>query len=439
MNIKTIRASMLLASMVMVTPALATNGYFGHGYGTKNKGLAGAGAALPQDAMIAATNPAGLVFVGERLDLGLAVFSPMRSYEVGGLTAMPVMPPEFPLAEGKVDSDSEYFVIPHFAGNWMLDKDASLGIAVYGNGGMNTDYPGSASGGMGTFYAGPAGVNLEQLFINGSYARKLSGTSSFGISAVFAYQRFKATGLASFGANGLSVDATKLSDNGTDTSTGLGFKLGWQGELLDNLTLAASYQSEMKMTEFEDYSGLFAEGGDFDIPASWTLGLAYQLSSSDVLVFDVQQIFYSDVAAVANPVMPALGLCMQPPFGAGDAGRCLGADNGPGFGWEDMTVYKLGYQWAVSSMPGYLWRAGYSYGEQPIPESEVMFNILAPGVMEQHFTLGMSKSLDDSELTLALMYSPETTVRGINPTVASSNQQIQLQMSQWELELSYSW
>ena len=34
--------------------AAATNGYFAHGYGTKNKGLAGGGVALPQDSMIAA-------------------------------------------------------------------------------------------------------------------------------------------------------------------------------------------------------------------------------------------------------------------------------------------------------------------------------------------------------------------------------------------------
>ena len=57
-------------------PVFATNGYFAHGYGTKNKALAGAGVALPQDAMIAATNPAGMVWVGERLDVGLAIFSP---------------------------------------------------------------------------------------------------------------------------------------------------------------------------------------------------------------------------------------------------------------------------------------------------------------------------------------------------------------------------
>lgn len=439
MKIKCMQVVAWLAAVVMVAPAMATNGYFGFGYGTKSKGLAGAGVALPQDAMAAASNPAGMVFVGDRIDVGLALFSPSRSYEVGALSANPMVPPEFPLAAGKVKSDNEYYLIPHFGWNWMLNPNASLGVSVYGNGGMNTEYPASASGGMGTFYAGQAGVDLEQLFINTAYARKIGDNSSLGVSAIFAYQRFKATGLAAFGANGLSVDANRLTNRGTDSSTGFGFKLGWQGEVFDNLTLAASYQSEIKMSEFDDYAGLFAEGGDFDIPSSWTLGLAYGLTPGDRLVFDVQRINYSDIAAVANPIMPALGLCMAPPFGAGDASRCLGANNGPGFGWDDMTIYKLGYQWQLASLPHYTWRVGYSYGDQPVPESEVMFNILAPGVIEQHFTLGVTRVSGDNELSVALMYAPETRVTGLNPTMMTSAQTITLAMSQWELELSYSW
>ncbi len=51
--------------------AFATNGYFQHGYGLKAKGMAGVGIALPQDALAAATNPAGMVAVGSRIDFGV--------------------------------------------------------------------------------------------------------------------------------------------------------------------------------------------------------------------------------------------------------------------------------------------------------------------------------------------------------------------------------
>ena len=41
---------------MLATPALATDGYFSHGYGTHYKGIAGAGAALHLDSLAAATN-----------------------------------------------------------------------------------------------------------------------------------------------------------------------------------------------------------------------------------------------------------------------------------------------------------------------------------------------------------------------------------------------
>ena len=87
------RLSRILATTVLLaaapSAALATNGYFSHGYGTKNAGMAGAGTALAQDSIAAATNPAGMAFVGSRVDGGLEVFSPRRRYGVEG----GVMPP----------------------------------------------------------------------------------------------------------------------------------------------------------------------------------------------------------------------------------------------------------------------------------------------------------------------------------------------------------
>jgi len=438
MKINIRQLSAFVVCVVVASPVFATNGYFAHGYGTKNKALVGAGVALPQDAMIAATNPAGMVFVGDRIDLGAALFSPSpRSYEASSLTAPPTVPPEFPLAAEKVESDSDYFIIPHFAKNWVYDPNSTMGITVYGNGGMNTDYPGSAAGGAGTFYGGPAGVNLEQLFINGSYSRKINATSAFGVSLILAYQRFEATGLSQFAA--YSTDSAHVSDNGVDASTGYGLKLGWQGDVAPGFTLAASYQTEMDMSEFDDYAGLFAEDGDFDIPATWTVGLAYAVDANSKLVFDVQKIMYSKIASVGNPMSYLVGPSNS--CATANANRCLGGSDGAGFGWEDMTIYKIAYQWTMPSMAGYTWRAGYSKGDQPIPDTEVMFNILAPAVIEQHITFGFTKDLGGNrEFNFAFMYALENDVTGRNPTVGSgTGQEIKLQMREWELEASYSW
>ena len=53
-----------LAIVLAATPALATDGYFSHGYGTHYKGMAGAGVALHLDSLAAATNPAAMAFLG---------------------------------------------------------------------------------------------------------------------------------------------------------------------------------------------------------------------------------------------------------------------------------------------------------------------------------------------------------------------------------------
>ncbi len=412
----------IAAGVALPTSAFATTGYFSHGYGTKSKGLAGAGAALALDSMAAATNPAGMVNVGDRLDVGLALFSPIREYTVSGTApAGPPLAGQFPLIPGTVESDKELFFIPHFGYNKMLDANSSIGVTVYGNGGMNTMYRSEDTPmGIGTYGAGTAGVDLNQVFLAGTYARKLTPAVSVGVTPIIAYQWFKAYGVGSFA--GMSSDQANLSERGYDDSFGYGARLGVMSEVIPGLTLGASYQTKIAMEEFDKYKGLFAEQGDFDIPSTWTIGAAFKINPQNLVTFDIQEIKYTDVAAVSNPMLPNM---MTSP---------LGSDNGPGFGWEDIMVYKLGYQFAMS--PTMTWRVGYSQNDQPIPSSEVLFNILAPGVMEQHYTAGFTYNVNPkSELDVAVMYAPEETVSGPNPTFPGQN--IDLSMKQWEIEVNW--
>jgi long-chain fatty acid transport protein len=58
------------AAMFFSSIARGTNGYLMDGYGVKSQGVVGVGIALPQDALAAATNPAGMAVVGNRSDVG---------------------------------------------------------------------------------------------------------------------------------------------------------------------------------------------------------------------------------------------------------------------------------------------------------------------------------------------------------------------------------
>src|ERR1035438_5403943 len=75
---------LLALIMLLAIPASATDGYFSTGYGIKQVGQGGAGIAFPQDSLAAATNPAGMVFLGDRFDVGLTWFRPIRGSSISG-------------------------------------------------------------------------------------------------------------------------------------------------------------------------------------------------------------------------------------------------------------------------------------------------------------------------------------------------------------------
>ncbi len=406
------------AMIFLAASVFATNGYFSHGYGAKSKGMAGAGTAMVFGTLDSVSNPAALVFLGKQVDFGLAAFMPKREFTVTGNPSM--YPGTFPLTPGTVESDSNLFLMPHVGANFMLNENTSFGIAAYGNGGMNTNYDASV------FYGtSPTGVNLMQMFVDFTLSRKLAENHSIGITAIVAYQMFKAEGLQAF--SNFSSNAAALTNNDTDGSFGFGFRVGYMGQFSKYFTIGASYQTKMSMGEFKDYAGLFAQEGDFDIPATFNVGIAIHPSESFSLAFDVQHIQYSKIKSIANVLNPMNFY----------QGILLGMEEGAGFGWEDMTIFKTGIQWKTNA--NFTLRAGFSTGKQPIPSSEVLFNILAPGVIEQHITLGGTFTLqNDNQLTFYFSHAFSKTVDGPNPMEAPGQQMIQLKMNQMEFGIEYS-
>lgn len=411
-------ASLAVAAglFVAASPALATNGYFAHGYGTHYKAMAGAGVALHLDSLAPATNPAAMAFLAPRFDVSFSVFNPNRSYTVTGSPSG--YPGTFGLTPGRVESDSRFFPVPGLGASWRAGENGAFGLALYGNGGMNTDWP------TGTFYAGAStGVNLSQMFVAPTYAVRLGGRHALGLTAIGAMQWFKIDGVSSFAP--FSSAPTKLSDNGNSYGFGAGARVGYLGEWSRYFSVGASYQTKVWMSDFEDYAGLFAEQGGFDVPANWVAGVAIKPTEDLDIAVDVQQVLYSGVASVGNSLLPNL---TQAP---------LGSASGAGFGWQDMTTVKVGAQ--LRTAGDWTWRAGYSYGRQPIRSSEVLFNILAPGVMEQHVTLGFSKLIGATqEISLAIMRAFPHGVSGGNPLEVPGLQSIELKMDQWDFELSWS-
>jgi long-chain fatty acid transport protein len=405
------RLSLLIATGLLTAPAMATNGYFADGYGTQHKGLAGAGAALALSSLSTATNPASAAFLGDELELDLAYFNPNRDYQVSGKPSG--YPGTFGLTPGQVNSRSSAFLEPSLGANWRPTERSAFNLALYGNGGMNTNYHSP------TFGSSPTGVNLVQVFLAPTYAFKVTEHQAFGVTPLLAYQQIKVYGLGAFAS--YSADGADLSDRGTDTATGLGLRVGYQGELGPRLRLGASYQTRTTFSDFKKYQGLFAKQGNFDIPSSWTLGAAVRAGAGVTFVLDVQRINYSEVDSTGNPLLPNLETA------------ALGSNGGAGFGWRNVTVYKFGTQWQAT--PLWTLRAGYSNGQQPIPSSQVLFNILAPAVIEQHFAVGATRRIGTRwDTSLAVTRALSHSVTGPNPLEAPGQQTITLRMDEWDVE-----
>ncbi|WP_316367056.1 OmpP1/FadL family transporter [Candidatus Thiodiazotropha sp. CDECU1] len=397
----------------------ATNGYFSHGIGTKSKSMAGAGVSLGEDAASGALNPANLVLVGGRLELGGSLFLPDRGFRANNDATGPVQ-----IAPMTYDSENSLFLIPQFAYSRQLDEDRAIGVALVMNG-LNTEYddeifryfqrPGWEA-------TSPTGVDLYQMVLHLPYSHRVSDRLALGIAPILALQAFRAKGLNPFGAVSLYPD--DVTNNGFDYSRGLGLSLGVNFRPVDRIALGLSVQSRLRMSEFDDYRGLFAEHGDFDIPATFQVGASFRLSDGLELALDYQRIYYSNIASVGNPNDIPL---MTP---------ILGADDGIGGGWRDARVFKAGIRWQYD--PQTVLRAGYSHGNQIIPPNQALLNILAPAVGRDHYTVGFSRQLSkEHEVSLSLMYSPREELKGTNPN--TSGQTGTLYMEQTELEISYAW
>ena len=141
-NINWFTVAAVTVGLSMAGNAFATNGYFTHGNGTKNKAMAGSGIALPEDAIDVTNNPAVAPFVGDQLIVGAALFSPIRKYQTTDSLANG-QGGAFTIGPNRIESDSNYHVIPHIAKTWQRDNGTAWALSFYGRGGMNTEWSGN--------------------------------------------------------------------------------------------------------------------------------------------------------------------------------------------------------------------------------------------------------------------------------------------------------
>jgi long-chain fatty acid transport protein len=450
-----------MISIALVIPTHATVGYFQLGHGSLSNAMSGATIAFVRDSIAVAVNPSGLHFIEEGLDLSLMGFMPERG---GELDTFGIFGEAY-----SSTSENPFFLAPNVGGAWRINRRWVVGFSLYSSGGMNTEYKtnlyhqsfaaptalfSAAVAGANGFEVngeehkfveasflnasntGTLGVNLEQAVLAPSIAYKMNDQLSLGFSMLVGFQRFSAQGLGDFVS--FSTSPLQLSDRGPDYSAGVGARVGVTYTPLKRLSMGAVASSKIYMSPFEKYSGLFAGRGDFDVPSHFGLGLAAELLRGFTLSVDLTHINYEGVSSVSNPgpdadlLLSGFNTALENGLRAGrssarvavneGARYPLGSDQGYGFGWDNIWVFKSGVHYQLNET----WQlmGGYAYGQDPVADEQALFNLIAPAVVQHHVSLGVSTLLAKRhQVTLTWQRAFEGEVSQVykaSPSVAES-------------------
>lgn len=484
-----VRAARLAVGGILLFPlaVAAANGMNAPGTGAVQLGMAGAGTALASDASATLRNPAAGAWLGNSRTAELGIAIPDGGYAAGPRGASATLG-LLDLEPGRNTSIQGVFPVPSFAQNWRLDDQSAVGwgIAVSGlkslsEGGSATlarnlpffearcdgDFGGGNPLSGATDQSGlcgrtgaALGVNLVQILVSAHWAWRPVPTISVGLAPVLAAQQFEMRGLGAFAT--FSNFPGNTTDRGADHSYGGGARVGMLWEVRPGLGIGAAYQSRLYQTEFDRYHGAII-GGSLDFAPTINVGLQWHALTGHRLFLDYEQIRYGDIKPLARRVEPQrfTDECLVPRLIGRILGNtpaldaCLGGESGPGFGWDTVQVYKVGYQ---GQRGPFTWRAGYSWGGNPERRDQVLPATLAPGITDRHAALGLSFKLSSRlQLDWALIHAIENRVRDLNtlssvtPTLFGGqllsfdagaddgDQFIENHLSVWQTQFSLTW
>ena len=353
-------------------PVYANYGSMLTGNGPSSNGIAGTSIAFPQDTTAAADNPAGMAFVGSRLDVfGLLVVG------AGDVTS------------GSTANHLYSRIIkpaPGLGANWDISPQWTAGVAVYG-------------AGIGTYYGGPIApvpgaskASSSLLVVNTAptVTYKPLPNLAIGASAIFGLQQFRVNGLVGTGPTG----AVGVPSHGTAYATGVGAGIGVLWKPLPWLDIGASYYTKTWFTPLSGYRDdvLANSTGRLNMPSRYGVGIALHPINRVTLALDYLKIKWSSAD---------------------------GYNDATSFGWHDQNVLRFGVAYDVSDKLTV--RAGFFTSSSFLDSDHTNANLFANGICDKGVTIGATYNLDKKNaLTASLEYDIPRTVVGTGPSTGTN-------------------
>ncbi len=406
-----------LALLVGVGAAGVSRAQYGPvftGAGPVNLSVAGVATAMPlSPAGAMYWNPATLTGLGgTTLETGAELLSPDTSVTstVPANGFGPGVPPVF--LTGKQNSDSTWYPLPTIALAYTPEgSDFSFGLGIFAVAGFGVDYAGATvtpplltappPNGIGF---GPIYSDLEVLQITTAVAYRLTDRLSVSVGPTLDIASLKGDPAIFAAPDNASGNGFPTFPNGTHGRNvfGGGFIVGaYYHE--DTWGVGASFKSPQWFDKFRfnstDQLGRPREIGlNADLPMIVSLGASYTGLERWIFGIDAHYIDFKDTNFLG-----------ESGFGPGGAVR--------GLGWDSVFSVAIGAQYQLSDTLSL--RMGYSWGANPIPNSQSMINTVSPVVVQNVVYAGASWNVTEAfALTVAYVHGFENSITGPAITAA---------------------
>ncbi len=371
----------LLGLVLLATATTYAGGYRVSLQGQRGLAMGHTGVAVVNNAELAFFNPAGLVFLENKINAAVgvsAVFSDVvwQNDEFG--------------QSARTDSPTGTPFYAYFS--YKLSEKFTVGLAAY------TPYGSSVA--WEKDWAGSHLVNdieLAAIYVQALASYKITDNLSVGGGPIYV------SGSVNFNRN-LNRTLTDLEGNRSNVTvdasgvSAWGWSAGAMWSPIDSLRIGVNYRSEI-LVEAEDGDANFENipnspltpfsDTQFDatlpLPAELSIGASYQLNDKWLFAFDYNRTFWGVYESLdvdfANPGIPDSNNPRQ---------------------YEDASIYRFGLQYTANET--FTLRAGYYFDESPVQSG--YFAPETPRNDSNNFTGGLSVNVTDNvAIDASFLYS----------------------------------
>jgi len=356
---------------VLVSGTALGAGFALYDFSARGNALGGAMVGRADDPSAIAFNPAGITQIpGSSFMTGLAFIMPggrLTNLTTGG-------------SESLIDHT---FIPPHFYYTRQMSDRLWFGLGLMTRFGLGTDFPEDWYGRYNSYYA-----NIQSVSLNPNLAWKVNEQLSVSVGVEALWFEYGARRKIPLSEQVPEADFRLLGDD-----IGYGWNVGLHYKLDETTRIGLHYRSQVNLTisGIVDFLGSRDAWGDLTLPEMFMFGISKQVTPK--LNIEVGAI-YTGWSSYNRLQINVEGL---PPN--------LVEKN-----WKNTWRYQLGLEYKYS--PEWTWRFGYTYDQEPSPDSTIDFQ--TPMSDRQLFSIGFGYTKNDRTWDFAYTYlmADDRTIAG---------------------------